>query len=208
MSKNIQNTSDPVQHGAEAATGTDGYRDDERVARTGASRASRSQTPEEDDRRGREILDMTDEERAQFLRDEFTTQTLPTVPPIKGYHVCWLSTTNQYDTIMRRMRLGYQPVRPDDLPQGFASLSLKTGEYSGCVGVNEMVLFKIPENVYQALMKTFHHDLPNEEADKLRRSWEAINNKGLAGDKGPHIPEIGDGTEELLRRDRRKPLFA
>lgn len=188
--------------------------DDERLSRDrtaqpdreGADRASRSQTAD-GDRQGREILDMTLQERMQFLRDEFTTQTLPSIPPIPGYHVCWLSTTNQYDTIMRRMRLGYRPVRATELPPGYSSLSMKTGEHEGCIAVNEMVLFKIPEDVYQELMKVFHHDLPNEEADKLRRMVEMLKSGELAK-AGPLIQEVGDGTEELLRRERKNPVFA
>lgn len=183
------------------------YENNGTVDRDDASRASRAATPEVD-RAGRELLDMSDQERAQFLRDEFTTQQLPAIPKIPGYHVCWLSTTNQYDTIMRRMRLGYRPVEVKDLPVGFSSLTLKSGEYSGCVGVNEMVAFKLPEDVYQALMKTYHHDLPNEEADKLKRMVEQLKSGELASKAGPLIKEVGDGTEELLRRDRSKPLFA
>lgn len=184
----------------------DQYTDDERIARTDADRASRSKT-EDGDRAGREMLDMTDEERSRFLRDEFTNSSMPSLPAIPGYHMCWLSTNNQYDTIMKRMRLGYRPVRATELPPGYSSLTLKTGEHEGCIAVNEMVLFKIPEDVYQALMKTFHHDMPQDEADKLRRAWEQLKS-GELSKAGPLIKELGDGSEELLRRERKNPIFA
>jgi hypothetical protein len=28
-----------------------------------------------------------------------------------GWHLCWLTTTSAYDTIQKRMRLGYSAVR-------------------------------------------------------------------------------------------------
>jgi hypothetical protein len=184
-----------------------GYEDaDERVARTDASRASRSAT-EDSDREGRAILEMTQEERSQFLRDEFTSSSLPSVPELPGYHLCWLSTNNQYDTIMRRVRLGYRMVRSTELPPGYSSLSIKTGEHEGGIATNEMVLFKIPTDVYQALMKTFHHDMPAEEQEKLKRTWEQLKS-GELGNKPMIAHDVGDGTEELMRRERKNPVFA
>lgn len=195
MAKNLGTDQDQYQNSG-----------DERIARTDADRASRSQTVEKD-RAGRELLEMTNEERSQFLRDEFTSSSLPSIPPIPGMHMCWLSTNNQYDTIMKRMRLGYRPVLATELPPGYHSLSMKTGEFPGCVAVNEMVLFKIPEEVYRALMKTFHHDMPQDEADKLKRTWEQLKSGELTN-AGPLVKEIGDGSEELTRRERKNPIFA
>lgn len=184
----------------------DQYEDADRVARTDASRVSRSAT-EDSDREGRDILEMTHEERAQFLRDEFTSSSLPSVPELPGYHLCWLSTTNQYDTIMRRVRLGYRMVRSTELPPGYSSLSIKTGEHEGGIMTNEMVLFKIPSDVYQALMKTFHHDMPAEEQEKLKQTWERLKQGTLAA-KPMIAQDVGDGTEELMRRERKNPVFA
>lgn len=178
---------------------------DEKVVRTNADRAPRSQQVDEA-RQPMGLLDMSEEERSRFLRDEFVNSALPSLPVLPGYHLCWLSTTNQYDSIMRRMRLGYTPVQFKEMPQ-YESLSLKTGEFSGCIAVNEMVLFKIPEDVYHALMKAFHHDMPEQEAEKLRDMVRRLQSGELSNGK-PLISETGNGTEELLKRERRKPLFA
>ena len=53
-----------------------------------------------------------------MFRDEFMQESLPKVPDDPNWHYCWLSTTNAYDTIHKRMRLGYAAVTTDDL-QGF-----------------------------------------------------------------------------------------
>lgn len=179
---------------------------DERLVRGQEDRESRSNFVEEE-RQERGILDMSDAERARFLRDEFVNSALPSIPPIPGFHTIWLSTTNQYDSIMKRQRLGYRPVKREELPQ-FESLSLKTGEFAGCIAVNEMILFKIEQEAYEALMKTFHHDLPEQEDEKLRAMLEAMKSGNISPKSKPMISEMGNGTEELLRRERRKPIFA
>ena len=39
----------------------------------------------------------------QMWSDEWTQSALPKVPDIPGFHLCWLSTTNSYDTIDKRI---------------------------------------------------------------------------------------------------------
>ena len=46
------------------------------------------------------------QERRKMWSDEWTQSALPKAPEIPGWHVCWLSTTNAYDTIDKRIRLG------------------------------------------------------------------------------------------------------
>ena len=147
----------------------------------------------------REFQDLTDDDRVQMLREEFLQQALPTTPKIKGFHTCWLSQTNQYDTIQRRMRLGYVPVKPEEIGNmGFDVAVQKGGDYAGLIVVNEMVLFKIPQSLYERFMKVMHEDLPNEQDDKLRANLELIKSGQLS--KGHSIVrEIGDGTDEVLR---------
>ena len=48
--------------------------------------------------------------------EEMTQSALPKLPSMDGWHLCWLSTTNSYDSIDKRMRLGYVPVKSDELP--------------------------------------------------------------------------------------------
>jgi hypothetical protein len=52
-------------------------------------------------------------------------------------------------------------VKIGDIPS-FSHDSIKSGEFAGCVSVNEMVLCKIPNDLYQDVMAHFFHDAPNE----------------------------------------------
>lgn len=184
----------PAQTGNAGAAANPGYVDKERSPeRTYVSRMEDDRGPMRGDPTA-----MSEDEIEEFLRNEFTTQVLPACPQIPGYHTCWLSTTNQYDTIPYRMRLGYTPVTADDVPM-FRSTTVKTGEYSGMIGVNEMLLFKVPETIYQKLMRIFHHDRPNEEEERLRANLELMQGGELS--KGRQlVTEVGDGTEEMLKR--------
>lgn len=146
-----------------------------------------------------DITAMSEDEIDEFLRNQFTSQVLPDCPIIPGYHTCWLSTTNQYDTIQFRMRLGYTPVTTDDVPV-LRSTTLKTGEYTGMIGVNEMLLFKVPTSIYQKLMKHYHHDRPNDEEERLRAHLDLMQSGELSKGR-TMVAEIGDGTEEMLRRN-------
>jgi hypothetical protein len=110
----------------------------------------------------------TDEHFAeQMWKDEWTQQALPTAPQIPGFHVTWLSTTNSYDSIDKRIRLGYTHVTANEV-SGFENYRVKAGEHVGFVACNEMLLFKIPNGLYQKIMKHFHHDAPLDEANKIR----------------------------------------
>ena len=50
----------------------------------------------------------------------------------------------------------------------------KTGEYAGCIAVNEMIAAKLPESLYQRYMKEAHHDAPLREEDKLAEVAELM----------------------------------
>ena len=99
------------------------------------------------------------DERRKAWKDEWTQSALPSVPDIKGWHLCWLSTTNSYDSIDKRIRLGYVPVKAEEIP-GLDSNKVKAGEHAGFISCNEMLLYKIPEDVYQDVMAHFHHEAP------------------------------------------------
>jgi hypothetical protein len=43
----------------------------------------------------------------------------------------------------------------------------KTGEYAGCVAVNEMLAAKLPLSLYHRYMQEAHHDAPLREEEKL-----------------------------------------
>lgn len=136
-------------------------------------------------------------------RDRWQHNVLPNPPQIPGYRTIWLSTTNQQDSIARRMQLGYQFVKPDDLP-GFELAAMKTGEYVGCIGINEMILCKLPEELWNIYMEELHHVAPNENIDALRYSAEQFQENVLSnGGKA----FIGEGTIEL-GKFKGQPLFS
>jgi len=112
-------------------------------------------------------------ERAAMLRDEFTQEALPKPPKIPGFHTCWLSTNNSYDPIHKRMRVGYTPVKAEEVA-GMDLYKVREGEWDGFISCNEMVLFKIPEEVYQEIMMLFHHTMPMEEEQRIKRQMEDL----------------------------------
>ena len=104
-------------------------------------------------------------ERAEAFRDKWQNSALPDLPAgiIPGFHLCWLSTTNNYDSIDKRVALGYEPVKASELGKGFEGLGkMSSGKFEGCVSCNEMVLFKLPEDIYQEVMRMLHLEDPLE----------------------------------------------
>ena len=104
-------------------------------------------------------------ERAEAFRDKWQNSALPDLPSgiIPGFHLCWLSTTNNYDSIDKRMALGYEPVKAAELGKGFEGLGkMSSGKFEGCISCNEMVLFKLPEDIYQEVMRMLHLEDPLE----------------------------------------------
>ena len=137
---------------------------------------------------------VSSEERRKMWKDEWTQRALPEVPEIPGWHLCWLSTTNSYDSIDKRIRLGYVPVKAEEVP-GFENNRVKAGEHAGFVACNEMLLYKIPMDVYQEVMAHFHHEAPLEEANKIRVPAEQAAGRDS---KGRQLGQIeGDGLDNI-----------
>lgn len=151
---------------------------------------------------------LDDQERLDEFRKSLYQSILPDLPKIKGYHVIWLTTTNPADSISARVRLGYEPIKPSEVP-GFEALSLKTGEYSGLIGVNEMVAFKIPLHLYQMYMTEAHHTQPMLEEQKLTDAVDAVQEQAMMtarrGKKGVRV-EYEEGTENIVQ-DHPAPKF-
>lgn len=142
--------------------------------------------------RAQEVMDRTavtdpDEkarrERLDAFRDRWQNSALPEIPRdlLPGFHLCWLSTTNTYDSIDKRMALGYEPVKASELGKGFEGLGkMSSGKFEGCVSCNEMVLFKLPEDVYQEVMRMLHLEDPLEHQRNITAQVRdtAQGNKG------------------------------
>jgi hypothetical protein len=137
---------------------------------------------------------VSSDERRKMWKDEWTQSALPGVPEMPGWHVCWLSTTNSYDSIDKRMRLGYVPVKADELPD-MRNNRVKAGDHEGYIACNEMLLYKIPMDLYQEVMAHFHHEAPLEEANKIRLQAE----QNVARDsRGRSLGQIeGEGLGEI-----------
>ena len=184
-------------------TNTNGH-DEERLRKTSSDdRSNRAM----EDRAVSENRELTDEERIEMFRMQTFQHVLPDLPNIPGFHTCWLSTTNQSDTISYRQRMGYTPITREDIPGwNFDHNSLKTGDYAGLIGMNEMLAFKISDKLYQAYMQQAHFDAPNEQDQKLINDIDALNAQAKAGKS---YIESDEGMDEIRSGLRtKKPTFA
>lgn len=182
-------------------------REDTRIRKDSASEVRGSRAAADSERVNDEGTALTPEQRAAMIRNEFLQEALPTVPKIPGWHLCWLSTTNSYDPIHKRMRLGYVPVKYDEMP-GFEQMRMTTGEFEGTIACNEMLLFKVPQEQYLAIMQEFHHNMPAEEEEALKRQLVDESMKDSTGKKLGQITEDSDGYEELAKRRPKEGVFA
>lgn len=164
---------------------------------------SRRDTRRSEAREVTENRDVSEDDRLEMFRNKLFNSALPDLPNIPGYHVCWLTTTNPRDPIHQRMQLGYEPVRADEVP-GMEYASLKTGEWSGFIGVNEMLAFKLPQSLYERFMQEAHHDAPLREEDKLAEVADMVRQQ--AEGAGSTVYE-GDGMRELREFTPRKGIF-
>lgn len=143
------------------------------------------------------------EERRRMIRSDWSQDVLPQPPKVDGWHYCWLSTTNSTDPIYKRMQKGYEPVKVSEVP-GFAQFTVTQGEFEGCVACNEMLLFKIPEELYQEIMLINHYERPLEEEEILRANVvDSVKERDSDG------RELGsaEGYNQLVRKVK-PPSFA
>ena len=173
---------------------------DERLKKElGVGRQSR----EMEDRKVVENREVTDDDRLEMFRAQLFNDALPDLPHMPGYHMCWLTTTNPRDPIHRRIQLGYEPIKASDVP-GMEFASVKTGEWAGLIGVNEMIAFRLPETLYQRFMQEAHHDAPLREENKLAETAEIMRQQ--AEGSGSTLFE-GDGLMEMRDNNPRIGLF-
>lgn len=169
---------------------------DERMARKSSAenRENRAML----DRTVTESRELTDADRLQMFRQQMFQSALPDLPKLPGWHLCWLTTTNPYDPIQGRIRIGYEPVKPEDIP-GWEHATLKSGEWAGFVGVNEMLAFKLPQSLYEAYMREAHHDAPLREEEKLADTVRYITEEAQ---RAKADVDYGDGMEDIVDKKR------
>ncbi len=175
---------------------------DERIGVSTRSRARAGHDVDRDERAERfvETAAATEARDDDDFLDDWQDVALPSLPPIPGYHVCYLSINHEQDSIYRRMQMGYTPIRPDEVP-GFVAGFIQSGSIKGVSGdviqVNEMVACKIPNTRYQRLMATRHHDRPIMEEQGINSSFPQND-----------IYEMGDGTFDAVHAaPKRAPDF-
>ena len=128
--------------------------------------------------------DIQRRERLEAFRDKWQNSALPDLPKdaLPGFHLCWLSTTNTYDSIDKRMALGYEPVKAGELGKGFEALGkMSSGKFEGCVSCNEMILFKLPEEIYQEVMRMLHLEDPLEHQRNITAQVRSTSQEGKGG---------------------------
>jgi len=163
---------------------------DERLKKSaGDKRDSRTMT----DRAVTQNREVTEDERVEMFRQQFFQSSLPDLPKLPGWHACWLTTTNPRDSIHMRIRLGYEPIKPEDVP-GWEYATLKTGDWAGLIGVNEMLAFKLPMSLYQKYMNEAHHDAPLREEEKLTDTAEFLEQQARVSKSRI---DMGDGNKEI-----------
>lgn len=187
---------------APAAAADDDDDDNQRGAHRAAVSPERESRENQERRPVEQERVLSDDERLELFRTSLLQQTLPDPPPIRGYHLLWLTTTNPRDPISRRLQLGYTPVKPEEVP-GWEHTTQKTGEWQGYIGVNEMLLFKLPLSLYERYMQELHHDAPRREDEKLTATVDAIREQ--AQSKGADVIET-EGLAEL-RAPVKRPSF-
>jgi hypothetical protein len=170
---------------------------DERLKKSADNRQSREMA----DRAVVENRALSDEDRVRMFRMKSFQSALPDLPKIPGWHLCWLTTTNHQDSIHERMRLGYVPVKPEDVA-GWDHSTMKSGEFSGCISINEMLAYKLPMNLYEHYMNVNHHEIPREQEQAIYES--ALSMQEEAQRHSAKL-EIGDGISDLGKN--RKALF-
>lgn len=139
--------------------------------------------------------------------EEWTQSALPKLPNLDGWHLCWLSTTNSYDSIDKKIRQGYVPVKSEEFP-GYENYRVKSGEHVGYISCNEMLLFKLPMDIYQDIMLYQHHEKPREEEEKIRIQQEQL--QGAARDsRGRSLVSVeGEGFGGFDQQPSKMPVFS
>lgn len=165
----------------------------------GVDRTSRAM----EDRPVTERRDVSDDDRLRMFQEQLFNDALPDIPDIPGYHVCWLTTTNQRDSIQKRAQLGYEPVRPEDAP-GLEFATVNSGEMAGLIVVEEMVAYKLPMRLYQAFMKEAHYSAPLREEQKLAEVADSIREQAERS-KSRIIEE--EGLEDIRLPAPRQAAF-
>lgn len=166
-----------------------------RIRKDAASREDRAMN----DRAITQRRQLTDGERVELLRRASFQSSLPNLPRIPGYHVCWVSTTHPNDTPQGREQLGYTFITREEVPE-FTYTDQKSGDFPGVVTWREMVGMKIELHLYQLYMEDIHHNEPARNEESIyNEALQAGETAARAAKRGGKMraPVVDTGTEEL-----------
>lgn len=162
----------PVGERALGEGDTSHERDDDTARNARANRRSERDPREYNDRQFSEDRELTDDERVAMLRSGFFQVALPDLPKKQGMHRVWLTTANPRDPIAARLRMGYRLLRYEDVGPGWEQQKATSGEYAGCIVINEMLAAEITQALYQRYMTELHHNMPREQERGIRGQLE------------------------------------
>lgn len=176
---------------------------DERLRKTAGADARASRDSADVQRTQQDGMELSAAERRRLIRQEWVQSVLPTLPKVEGFHLCWLSTTNSTDPIHKRIQLGYTPVRASEIP-GFDQYKVDGGNFDGCIACQEMLLFKIPDQVYQDIMSIYHFDMPLEQEAAIK---ERVLNNTQQDSTGRELTSVEGDFQNLGRAPVQNPTF-
>lgn len=170
-----------------------------RIRKDAANREDRAMS----DRAITQRRQLTDEERVELLKRANFQSSLPNLPRIPGYHVCWVSTTHPSDTPQGRQQLGYTFIEHAEVPE-FTYTDQKSADFPGVITWREMVGMKIPLHLYQLYMEELHHNEPAKQEESIYNEAVAAGETAMqAARRGGRVKnpiyqsDVGDGTESL-----------
>jgi glycine cleavage system pyridoxal-binding protein P len=102
------------------------------------------------------------------------------------------------------LRIGYELVRHEELSYLGEQNRVQSGEFAGCVSINELILAKIPVELYQEIMLINHHEKPMQEEELLRANMESDETDSNGRPLGE---TFGEGIQNLAKRTVRRPAF-
>lgn len=166
-----------------------------RIRKDAASREDRAMN----DRAITQRRQLTDGERVELLKRANFQSSLPNLPRIPGYHVCWVSTTHPSDTPQSREQLGYTFIARAEVPE-FTYTDQRSGDFPGAVTWREMIGMKIPLSTYQLFMEELHHNEPARAEESIfNEAFQAGEVAAQSAKRGGKMraPVVEVGTEEL-----------
>lgn len=177
---------------------------DERIKKSSGENVRGDRDLSDNSRNGHDGTVLTAEERRARLRAELVQEILPKPPAIDGFHLCWLSTTNSTDPVYKRLQLGYELVKKSEV-QGFEQFKVTGGDFDGCIACNEMILAKIPLELYNDIMTLYHHDMPLEQEAAIK---ERVMSQSAKDSDGRQLASVEGDFAQLGRSSVRAPTFA